>query len=115
VYQVFNDGRVRLFLLILPFCLFIYSTTLLAQQGLPQSKQYKILGISVEGNKASDAAAIIANSALKIGDELTIPGEQTRTAITQLWKLRIFSDIRIETAEENKFDERADHLSPGNQ
>ena len=56
---------------------------------------YKILGISVEGQRSSDPAAIIANTGLKVGDEISIPGEQTRTAIERLYGLRLFDDIQI--------------------
>ncbi len=55
----------------------------------------KILGISVQGNKSADASTIIANSGLKIGDEIQIPGDQTMNAIKQLWSLNIFSDVEI--------------------
>ena len=58
-------------------------------------KSYKILGISVVGNKSADASIIIANSGLKIGDEIQIPGDKTLNAIKQLWSLNIFSDIQI--------------------
>ena len=58
-------------------------------------KSYKILGISVEGNKSADAATIIANSGLKVGNEIEIPGDQTLNAIRQLWSLNIFSDVQI--------------------
>ena len=58
-------------------------------------KSYKILGISVEGNKSADAATIIANSGLRVGDEIQIPGDQTLNAIRQLWSLNIFSDVQI--------------------
>lgn len=56
---------------------------------------YKILGISVEGNKTADANTIIANSGLKVGSELEIPGDATNTAIKRLWGLGIFDDIEI--------------------
>lgn len=69
---------------------------LFSQSTRQQVQQYKILGISVDGNKSAETGAIIANSGLKIGDEITVPGEQTRTAITRLWGLRIFSDIEID-------------------
>jgi len=71
---------------------FFFSVT-----SLPQGtqKSYKILGISVEGNKSADAATIIANSGLKIGTEIQVPGDQTLSAIRQLWTLNIFSDIQI--------------------
>ena len=58
-------------------------------------KSYKILGISVEGNKSADAATIVANSGLKVGSEIQVPGDQTLNAIRQLWTLNIFSDIQI--------------------
>ena len=58
-------------------------------------KSYKILGISVEGNKSADAATIIANSGLRVGGEIQVPGDQTLSAIRQLWTLNIFSDIQI--------------------
>ncbi|MBZ0199200.1 MAG: outer membrane protein assembly factor BamA, partial [Ignavibacteriaceae bacterium] len=57
---------------------------------------YKILGISVEGSKSADAATIIANSGLKVNDEIQVPGDQTLNAIRRLWALNIFSDIKIE-------------------
>jgi len=59
------------------------------------TKSYKILGISVIGNKSADASIIIANSGLKIGDEIQIPGDKTLNAVKQLWSLNIFSDIQI--------------------
>ena len=55
----------------------------------------KILGISVEGNKLTDAAAIIRYSGLQVGGEVTPGGDKIRQAIKQLWSLGIFSDIEI--------------------
>ncbi len=66
---------------------------LYGQQSKPEV--YKILGISVEGQRASDPSAIIANTGLKVGDEISIPGEQTRSAIERLYGLRLFNDIQI--------------------
>ena len=71
-------------------CFFTISTF---PQGV--QKSYKILGISVEGNKSADAATIVANSGLKVGGEIQVPGDQTLSAIRQLWTLNIFSDIQI--------------------
>jgi outer membrane protein insertion porin family len=56
---------------------------------------YKILGITVDGNKSADANTVVANSGLKVGDEIQVPGDQTLNAIRQLWTLNIFSDIQI--------------------
>jgi outer membrane protein insertion porin family len=70
---------------------------LFTSQAFPQGVQqsYKILGISVQGNKSADATTIIANSGLKVGNEIQIPGDQTLSAIRQLWALSIFSDVQI--------------------
>lgn len=71
----------------------------------PKVEKYRILGISVEGNSpqtGTESAAIIGNSGLKVGDEITLPGDEIRQAIQKLWALRIFSDIQILI--ENKID-----------
>lgn len=69
-----------------------------------QQEVYKILGISVEGNIVAQPAAIIANSGLKVGDEISftrvgniiVAGDKIRNAIKQLWALRIFKNVSIE-------------------
>jgi len=72
----------------------LFTTTIFSQVS---RVNYKILGISVEGNTTSDPATIIANSGLKIGDEIEVPGDQTLNAIKRLWRLGIFTpDIKIE-------------------
>lgn len=70
----------------------IFSSMILGQQ---KTESYKILGITVEGNKSADARTIIANSGLKVGNEIQIPGDQSINAIRQLWALNIFSDVQI--------------------
>lgn len=65
-----------------------------AQQA-PSREVVKILGISVEGNTFADPAAIIANSGLKVGDEILIPGEQAGQAVRKLWSLRLFENVAI--------------------
>ncbi len=72
--------------------LIVFSTGIYPQF---QKKSYKILGISVQGNKTADANTIIANSGLKEGTTLEIPGDATNNAIKRLWALGIFNDIKI--------------------
>jgi outer membrane protein insertion porin family len=74
--------------------LFSVSLQLHAQTTPPQ-EVYKILGIAVEGNTLADPAAIIANSGLKVGDEIVTPGDQVGQAVRKLWSLRLFEDIQI--------------------
>ncbi len=79
----------------------IFSSSILFAQ---QQEVYKILGISVEGNVVAQPAAIIANSGLKVGDEISftrvgniiVAGDKIRNAIKQLWALRIFKNVSIE-------------------
>ncbi len=94
MFQAFNYTRknVKIYLFALLLCV----SSLVFGQSTFQPKQYKILGISVTGNKLSEPAAIIGNSGLKIGDEISVPGEQTRNAINRLWNLRIFSNVELE-------------------
>ncbi len=67
-----------------------------AQQQKPETLH--ILGISVEGTRRSsgtEPGAVIANSGLRVGDAIAIPGEEIHKAITRLWALKIFSDVQI--------------------
>jgi len=75
------------------FFLFIFSSVVIYPQ--IQKVNYKILGISVAGNKTADAQTIIANTGLKVGDEIDIPGDQTNNAIKRLWNLGIFEDVNL--------------------
>lgn len=78
--------------------LFIFLSIISFANAYPQLQQvnYKILGISVEGNQTADATTVIANSGLKVGDEIEIPGDETGNAIKRLWGLNIFSDVQLE-------------------
>lgn len=77
-------------------CFAVASIPLFGQRSTPQV--YKILGISVEGlnpKNGTTTESLVGHSGLKIGDEVSIPGDAMRKAIHQLWALRIFSDIQI--------------------
>ncbi len=89
---MFRISRRKLYKLLF-FTLILFSINFTFAQ--PQTTTYKILGISVEGNKTADPSIIILNSGLKVGDEIQVPGDQTLNAIRQLWNLNIFSDIQI--------------------
>ena len=60
-----------------------------------EKTSYKILNISVSGVTSADHNTIIANSGLKVGDEITIPSDAIITAIKRLMNLNIFSDVQI--------------------
>lgn len=77
----------------LSLIIFLFSSFVIYSQ--IQKVSYKILGISVVGNKTADAQTIIANTGLKVGDEIDIPGDQTNNAIKRLWNLGIFENVDL--------------------
>jgi outer membrane protein insertion porin family len=79
-------------ILFLSICLFV---SVGIGQTQPKQDVLKILGISVEGQRAGDPNAIIANTGLQVGDEITIPGDQSRQAVQRLYNLRLFGDVKI--------------------
>jgi outer membrane protein insertion porin family len=96
VCQVFNNTKTPVKKIFLLAVLLVFNAGAQSQNAAVQQKQYKILGISVSGNTFAEASAVIGNSGLKIGDEISVPGEQTRNAIQRLWNLKIFANIEID-------------------
>ncbi len=80
---------------LLNFSLFILAITSSTIYPQYQRNTYKILGITVDGSTTADPNTIIASSNLKVGDDITIPGDQTNNAIQNLWKFGIFEDVQI--------------------
>ncbi len=60
-----------------------------------EPKDYEIGGIRVAGAQFSDENAIILISGLRVGNRIRIPGSDISQAIKSLWKLKLFTDIRI--------------------
>ncbi len=85
--------KIVAFVLVVAGC--VLCSPVSAQQKAPAQEVFKILGISVEGNTLADPAAIIANSGLKVGDEVTVPGDQVGQAIRRLWGLKLFDDVQV--------------------
>lgn len=58
-------------------------------------KEYEIAEITVNGAQFLDHNALISLSGLKVGDNITIPGEAVPGAIKKLWNQGIIGDISI--------------------
>jgi outer membrane protein insertion porin family len=58
--------------------------------------EFEIGGITVSGNENTDGNAIIAISGLTVGKTIKVPGAEVSKAIKALWRLRLFTDVRIE-------------------
>jgi outer membrane protein insertion porin family len=58
-------------------------------------EDYILGGITISGIKFLDSNALIGISGLRIGEEITIPGEKPSLAVKKLWEQGLFSDVRI--------------------
>ena len=56
---------------------------------------YIIGGVTVTGVRFLDTNALIGISGLRIGQEVSIPGDAVTTAVQKLWQQGLFSDVRI--------------------
>ncbi|WP_242923740.1 outer membrane protein assembly factor BamA [Pontibacter liquoris] len=60
-----------------------------------QPKQYRIGDIKVTGTNFLDPNALISVTGLKVGDEITVPGEDISRAIQKLWDQGILGDVEV--------------------
>ena len=59
------------------------------------SNDYIIGGVTVSGVRFLDANTLIGISGLRVGQEITIPGEATTRTVQKLWEQGLFSDVRL--------------------
>ncbi len=59
------------------------------------SNDYIIGGVTVTGVRFLDTNALLGISGLRVGSEVTIPGDAVTTAVKKLWQQGLFSDVRI--------------------
>lgn len=57
--------------------------------------EYEIGGIEITGGNNLDKNVITLLSGLRIGDKITLPGEEVQRAIKNLWKQKLFEDIQV--------------------
>ena len=56
---------------------------------------YEIGGIEVKGTIFTDKSALLNIAGLKVGDKVEIPGTKITNSQKSLWKLGLFSDVKI--------------------
>ena len=59
-------------------------------------QEYEIGAITVKGAFFAEQNAIIGVTGLSVGDKIRVPGPDIPRAIKNLWRLRLFTDVRIE-------------------
>lgn len=75
--------------------LFIIFSILRFQCIIAQNNEFEIAAIRVEGTTTLDKAIITSLSGLRIGQTISIPGQESAEAIKLLWKQGLFSNIDI--------------------
>ncbi len=60
-----------------------------------EPKEYEIGGVKVNGAQFSDENALISIAGFKVGDKIRFPGPDVPRAIKALWKLKLFTDVKI--------------------
>jgi outer membrane protein insertion porin family len=90
-------------------CLTLSSISLKAQVSTAimdymSPEDYIIGGVVVSGVKYLDSNVLIGISGLRVGDEITVPGEAVTSAVKKLYEQGLFSDIKIsiDTVIDNK-------------
>lgn len=64
-------------------------------------KEYELGGITVSGVQYLDEAVLITLTGLNIGERFKIPGDKIATAIENLWKQGLLSDIKVTASKIN--------------
>ncbi len=90
----------RLKSIILAVSLILVSNIILSQEkqqiiDYTTSDDFIIGGVSVSGVRFLDTNALIGISGLRIGQEVTVPGDAITTAVKKLWQQGLFSDVRV--------------------
>ena len=62
----------------------------------PQKELYTVTAISFNGLQSLSEQELTTSLPLKITDKITIPGTELSGALQYLWKLQLFSDIKVE-------------------
>ncbi len=58
-------------------------------------QKYEIAGITVEGTRYVDANVLSMLSGLRVGQEVTVPGDDIAMAIRKVWEQGMFEDVAI--------------------
>ncbi|MEO6694850.1 MAG: outer membrane protein assembly factor BamA [Ignavibacteria bacterium] len=56
---------------------------------------YRIASINTKGNKNYETNTIISYSGINVGQEISIPSDESREILNRLWNIGIFSDVKM--------------------
>ena len=69
-----------------------------AQQAAEEPKKYELGGITVSGARYLDPNTLISLTGLRVGDAITVPGEEIGKSIRKLWTQGILGDVSVTIA-----------------
>ncbi|UOB18875.1 outer membrane protein assembly factor BamA [Abyssalbus ytuae] len=75
--------------------LFFLNFTTAQETTIDKGEKYILGGIEVTGIKSYSEQTVVAYTGLRVGQEITVPGEQISEVINKLWGLKMFSDINF--------------------
>ena len=74
----------------------VINTGIYAQETtFDKGKTYILGGIEVTGLKSYNEQTVVTYTGLRVGQRITVPGEQISAIINKLWKLELFSDVNF--------------------
>ena len=84
-----------LLIILFPFISVISQTEVpkISYTGIP--KKYEVVEIEVTGIKDLDPTILVNLSGLRIGQVISVPGDEVSAAIKRYWKHGLFSDVKI--------------------
>src|SRR5690606_38889105 len=82
--------------LLITLLLLFFATLTSAQEiSYDNSKKYILGGLEVTGLQSYNEQTVITYTGLRVGQPITLPGDQISAVITKLWGLELFSDIQF--------------------
>jgi outer membrane protein insertion porin family len=69
-----------------------------AAAGLDEPKKYELGGITISGARYLDPNTLIGLTGLRVGDPISIPGEEIGKSIRKLWAQGILGDVSVTVA-----------------
>ena len=88
-----GKGKFSLLLSLLSFLVLLTGFFTNAQSDNQESKKYILAGLEVVGLQSYNEQTVKTYTGLRVGQPITIPGEQISNVIKKLWGLELFTDI----------------------
>jgi outer membrane protein insertion porin family len=89
---MFRKYSFILFALLILMPVLIHAQT---KEGAVENTEFEIGGVRVTGVQFTDENALVNIAGFKVGDKIRFPGADIPKAMKALWKLKLFTDVKI--------------------